>query len=438
MPRVLVVTYYWPPSGGPGVQRVLKFVKYLPAFGWNPVVLTVKNGEYPSLDPSLARDIPAECPVARTFAFEPGTLYRSLVGLRANEPIPVATLAQRDVSWRKRWANWIRLNLFLPDAKIGWIPSAVRAGKHLIRTAAPDLIFSSSPPQTVQLVADKLARASGLPWVADYRDPWTRIFHYATSHRTGWSRWYDRRLEERIVPAADERITVNMPCAHLLGPEQPRAAFRIIPNGFDEDDFDAVGDLEPYAKFTLTYAGNLSTQQNPRNLWTALAALIARRPDFAAALELRFLGVVAPAVRAALADRGLTNHSTFCGYVAHEEAIRTMRRSALLLLVIPAAEGSAAIVTGKIFEYMASRSYILGIGPRAGVAAEILRSTASGEMFAFEDDLAGEIEGLFERWRRGELAGGERIALAPYTRRRQTKMLAEIFDRVLAQRKGER
>ena len=223
MKKVLVVTYYWPPSGGPGVQRVLKFAKYLPAHGWEPIILTVKNGEYPSIDPSLAGDIPAGCSVHRSISFEPGGLYRPFVGLRSGEPIPVATLAVRDISWRQRWANWIRLNLFIPDAKIGWVPSALKAGRRIIRTTKPDLIFSSSPPQTVQLIAEKLARASGLPWVADYRDPWTRIFHYATSRRSAWARRYDRRLEERIVPAADERITVNQICADLLGPELPRA-----------------------------------------------------------------------------------------------------------------------------------------------------------------------------------------------------------------------
>jgi hypothetical protein len=158
MKKVLIITYYWPPAGGPGVQRVLKFAKYLPEFGWQPLVLTVKNGEYPAYDKSLKNDIPPECKVYTTKSIEPFKLYKKFTGMAENEAIPVATLTENKKNWKKRLAYWIRLNLFIPDAKIGWIPFAVKAGKKIIQEEKPDIILSSSPPPTVHLIAKKLAK----------------------------------------------------------------------------------------------------------------------------------------------------------------------------------------------------------------------------------------------------------------------------------------
>ena len=162
MKKVLIITYYWPPSGGPGVQRVLKFAKYLPQFGWQPIILTVKNGEYPAIDETLEKDIPPECIVYKTNSWEPTNLYKKFAVMKKDEKIPVAVLSENNVSWKKKIANWIRLNLFIPDAKIGWIPFAVRKGKEIIKEHQPDVIFSSSPPHSLQFIAKKLAKWSGL------------------------------------------------------------------------------------------------------------------------------------------------------------------------------------------------------------------------------------------------------------------------------------
>jgi hypothetical protein len=183
MKKVLIITYYWPPAGGPGVQRILKFAKYLPDFGWQPLVLTVSKGEYPALDKSLYKEIPQEAEVFKTKSFEPNLLYKKFVGLDQDASIPISVLSEEKSSLKKSLAHWIRINFFIPDAKIGWQPFAITEGKRIIENHQPDIIFSSSPPPTVHLIARRLKKYARLKWVADFRDPWTDIHYYENQNR---------------------------------------------------------------------------------------------------------------------------------------------------------------------------------------------------------------------------------------------------------------
>jgi glycosyltransferase involved in cell wall biosynthesis len=427
MNKVLVITYYWPPAGGPGVQRVLKFVKHLPEYGWEPCVLTVRDGEYPSLDPSLAAEVPDSCTVERTAALEPGPFYRRLAGMRASEPIPVSVLARPGGNWRQRLSDWIRLNLFVPDAKIGWVPYGVRAGRRVIARERPAVLLSSSPPATVHLIAHRLARASGLPWVADYRDPWTRIFHYTAVQRTAWAAGRDRRLERRTVAAADVRVTINPIVAEQLAGDEAPGWFRLVPNGYDEDDFPDDPGLTPYEHFTVCYAGNLTTQQNPARLWPALASLAATDRTFAGNFRFVHLGVMEPAIRRAIEEAGLLGSCDLRGYVPHAEAINAMRRSHVLLLVIPDAPGNEAIVTGKIFEYLAAGNFVLGVGPLQGAAAQILRECSAGIMRPHATNLDEVLGERYRSWQRDERWEMDKSAVSRYTRRRLTGELAAIL-----------
>ncbi len=438
MKKVLVVTYYWPPSGGPGVQRVLKFVKHLPRLGWKPIVLTVENGEYPALDPGLARDIPSECDVHRTIAWEPGALYRRFTGQTPRERIPVQAPSQEGGGWRRRVASWVRLNLFVPDAKVGWIPGAVRRGRQLIARERPDLIFSSSPPSTVQLIAHRLARAGGIPWVADYRDPWTRVFSYDRVDRARWARRRDERLEQRTVRAADLRIAVNQICAEQLGGDEASVPFRVLPNGFDEDDFPPDESLVPFERLTLAYAGNLTAMQNPVNLWRGVRILLDERPDLASRMRILLMGVIDRSVQGSLEAAGLEEIAEQPGYLSHEEVIRNLRRSHGLLLLIPRARGNEAIATGKIFEYLACRRPVLGVGPPKGVAAEILRTCNCGEMIDHTDPAEAPLRRLVAMWDRDERFVADEEAISRFARARQAERLAGWFDEITAGGRTER
>lgn len=432
MKKVLIITYYWPPAGGPGVQRVLKFAKYLPEFGWQPIILTVKKGEYPAIDETLADDIPENCKVYKTKSLEPNFLYKKFTGMDSDMSVPVAVLAEKDVNWKKKIANWIRLNLFIPDAKIGWIPFAVKQGKEIIKKEKPDIIFSSSPPPTVHLIAMKLAKWSGIKWVADFRDPWTKIYHYNRSKKNKYSLLLDKKFEQQVVNSADNLVTVSNNIPSLLRHDSKKN-FAIIPNGYDEDDFLGLNILEKFDKFTMAYAGKMNNQQNPRNLWIALKQLKESNSNFAENFQILFMGNIAPDVIKEIKKYKLDSYCKFTGHIEHKNMIENILKSDVLLLLIPDTQDNKGIVTGKIFEYMRAGNFILGIGPKNGDAAKILDDTKTGKMFEYEDmeGIKKEIKRVFENWQKGTRSEVNKEEIEKYSRRKLTHKLTEIFDSLI-------
>ncbi len=431
--KVLILTYYWPPAGGPGVQRVLKFAKYLPEFGWDPIILTVQNGEYPAIDESLSKDIPESCKVYKTKALEPNIFYRKFTGMKSDEKIPVANLAQKNVSWKKKLSNWVRLNLFIPDAKIGWIPYAVSRGKKIIEVEKPDIIFSSSPPPTVHLVAKKLAKWSGLKWVADFRDPWTDIYHYDGVERSAYALNKDLRLEKSVIAKATKTIVVSKHIGtYLLKDNFPNKSVEIITNGFDETDFKQPVQPEPDDSFTIAYAGKINNQQNPKNFWKAVSELKKENPTFASDFKLLLMGNITDDVYSSLKTNKLEDNIENKGYVSHPKMIENISKSQLLLLLIPNTSKNISIVPGKIFEYLATRKFIIGIGPKDGDSAEILNDADAGEMFEFTDfdSLKSRIAKQYQNWQDNKTEQLNESALNKYTRKELTSKLTQLFDRI--------
>jgi len=430
MKKVLIITYYWPPAGGPGVQRVLKFAKYLPEFGWQPIVLTVKNGEYPAIDNSLQDDIPSICKVYKTFSLEPNMFYKKFTGMAVDEKIPTALLAAESTNWKKRLANWIRLNLFIPDAKIGWIPFAVRKGKKIIKAERPDIIFSSSPPPTVHLIAHKLAKWSGIKWVADFRDPWTDIYHYNDVKRSAWSLNWDKDKEKEIVTTAGEIITVSQNVAELLNEKTTnQREIYIIPNGYDEADFIDLGEETTFDKFTIAYAGKINNQQNPSNLWKILGNMVRENPTFAANFRILLMGNITDEVITEIKQNNLEKELKNPGYVDHQTALKNLKESHILLLLIPNTGKNKGIITGKIFEYMAMEKFILGVGPKDGDAAETLAQTNTGRMFEFNEiqEVRNEMKRQYKNWQKGLTQKVSREEIMKYSRKELTKKLVKVF-----------
>ncbi|MBD3223796.1 MAG: glycosyltransferase, partial [Caldithrix sp.] len=270
MKNVLIISYYWPPAGGPGVQRVLKFARYLPEQGWRPIILTVSRGAFPAIDNSLTTEVPDDCVVYRTANPEPDQWYNRLTGARKDTALPVGVLAKDKQGWKQRLAFWLRLNLFIPDAKLGWKPFAVHAARKIIKNHRPSVIFSSSPPPTVHLIARKLSKRYHIPWIADFRDPWTNI-HYYQNRRSRLSQWIDRRLEQKVVRDSTKAITVSPPFARLIAGNQADS-MHIIPNGFDASDFD---DEAPQASaFRLVYVGGLNANRFYPQVFNTLHTLL--------------------------------------------------------------------------------------------------------------------------------------------------------------------
>ncbi len=430
--RVLFVTYYYPPSGGPGVQRSLKFTKYLPAFGWIPTVLTVRpeHASYPDLDPDLAEEIPPDVDVERTYAWDPYALYARVLKKRKEDVVSVGFLGEAQMNLRQRVARWIRANVFLPDARVGWVPFALRRGDDLLWRERYDAILTTGPPHSVHLVGMLLAYRHRLPWLTDFRDPWTEIDYYADLPMTTAARTLDAMMERLVLRRATAGTVVSEVMLRQLS-RSGDLPLKVIENGFDPADFEGVtGDI-PADEFVVSHIGNLNAARNPTALWKALARLDADASI--PKLFLSFVGNVEPAVLASAAQYGLEKRVRTMPYVPHSDAVKRMKSATMLLLSINRVKGAEGIVTGKVYEYVASGRPVLGIGPAAGDAARILRESGAGLLFEFDDvaGIATHLQKSYNAWANGRpLHGAEEATALRYSRREQTGALAGLLREI--------
>ncbi|MBC8384580.1 MAG: glycosyltransferase family 4 protein [Candidatus Cloacimonetes bacterium] len=431
MKKVLIITYYFPPSGGPAVQRIINFIKYLPEFGWNPLILTVKNGEFPAIDHTLR--IPDNCKVHKTFSLEPNFLYKKFTGLKRDDSIPVAVISNKNANWKKRLSNWIRLNIFIPDAKIGWLPFAVKKGKEIILSEKPDLIFSSAPPQTVHLIAQKLSEWSKIKWIADFRDPWTDIYHYDDVKRNSLSRIIERKMEKKVLENADRISVVSNDIIRLIREKiEDISKFELITNGFDEQELAGLEEIAKYDKFTMIYSGKMNEQQNPANLWKSLQNLINENSEFRDHFQLIIYGNIVPNLIEEIKKFIPEPNVKMYPYIPHKLLLKVLKKSHISLLLIPNTEKNRGIITGKLFDYLAVENFIIGLGPVGGDADEILHKTNCGKMFDYDDleSIRSEMIEQFENWRSGKILEIYRTEKQQYTRRQLTVKLADVFDKL--------
>ncbi|MEA2076554.1 MAG: glycosyltransferase [Candidatus Marinimicrobia bacterium] len=426
MKKVLIITYYWPPAGGPGVQRVLKFAKYLHEFGWMPLILSVQNGEYPALDSTFANEIPAGIKVYQTKTRNPITFYKKFTG-ENKESIPIGILAQKKLSFKKRIANFVRLNLVIPDAKIGWMPYAVKEGNKIINEHKPEMIFSSSPPPTVHLIAKKLSRHNNIKWVADLRDPWSQIYYYK-NNRSGIAARIDASLERKTLASADAVTTVSKHFKELIISEKRKTT--IIPNGFDKSDF-GEGNFQKTKneRFTIAYVGGLNENRFYPLFFQGLKNFALQNNIKKEKILLILAGQIQTEylekIRNILEDSVAVDYN---GYITHPEAIHIMSRSDLLVLFMEKASNYSGHIPGKVFEYLITGNYILGIGSKNSDVGKILTERDSGIILDQEDDLSGTFFKLYNTWKSGNLSGADPRTLKEYSRRNLTKQLSELFD----------
>jgi len=378
MKKVLVVTYYWPPAGGPGVQRVLKFCKYFPEFGWDPVILTVQNGEYPNLDFTLLQES-VKMNVYKTFSLNPFLLYK-IISRKKN--VPTFALDYDSEKGFSKISQWIRLNCFIPDARKGWVPFAVRMGKKILNQENIDLIFSSGPPHSLHFIAKNLKKQYNIPWIADFRDPWTELFHLEGHNRLKFIQKNDRKKEKRIISSADIITTVSSNLHDLFIQKQKNKRVKIITNGYDETDFTGISKKDiNNNKIVISYIGGMSKSQIPESFFKAILKLKKENIN----ILLRFSGNIHPDAISIIENLGISNQVKYDGYVSHKDAIQAMVESKFLLLVIPNTTNNNGIVTGKIFEYIRSYTPIICIAPHDSDAANIIRDTKSGQIFDYHD-----------------------------------------------------
>ncbi|MBN1388612.1 MAG: glycosyltransferase family 4 protein [Bacteroidales bacterium] len=381
--KILIITYYWPPCGGAGVQRWLKFTKYLPDFGWEPFVLTVDPAyaQYPAIDESLEKDINPALKVYKTKAVNYFILGKSLTSQRK-----ITSGSVIDNNIKSRIARFIRGNFFIPDPRKGWNRYAVRKASELIREEAINYVVTTSPPHSTQLIGLKLKSLfPGIKWICDLRDPWTEIYYYSKFYGTWPARMHDKKLEKRVLEKSDIVITVGQGLADLftLKLQSNGKKITVISNGYDEQDFRLLR-KKPPGKFTITYVGALSDQYPVTTLIKSFQELIDKGIEF----NFRFIGTCPPGIKKKIASVLPDDAFYYLSYRSHREALTAMITSSVLVLLLPYHEENRMIITGKIFEYLRSEIPILAIGPEDGDAANIIVECGAGKIFD-ENDIKG-------------------------------------------------
>ncbi len=438
MKRVLIISYYWPPTGGSGVQRWVKFAKYLPQEGWQPVVYTPENPEQLATDPTLEKDIPAEAEIIKTHIFEPYTLYKKFLKSsgHSKEAVEVNPVNAQNKSFVQKAAMWVRGNFFRPDPRCLWIRPSVKYLKKYLAEHPVDLIVSTGPPQSMHIIGMKLARETGLPWIADFRDPWTKIFYFKHLSMTRATEKWHHKMEKKVLDSATAVVAVS-PLVQQEFQAMTKTPVELITNGFDECDFEDadsrnknVGGSDP--DFTITHTGLFAADGNPTTLWEVLSEKCAVDGAFKNLLKIKLIGKTDTQILEAIEAAGLSGNLLNLGYQPHSKAIEEQRKASLLILPLRKEPEYKAVLPGKLFEYLASRRPILGIGQPDGAMAMILGQTGTGEVIDWndKDSLSTYIDSCWRKHREGGLTT-EGADLSRFTRRNLTRQMAQIFDKTI-------
>lgn len=428
MKRVLIITYYWPPSGGSGVQRWLKMSKYLPENGWQPVIYTAEDAEYPVEDQSLMNDVAPEAEVIRRPIVEPYTFYKKFLGIKKGEKVKAGFIndGAKKTGWKENLSVWLRGNLFIPDARCWWIRPSVRFLKRYLKEHPVDAIISTGPPHSMHLIAKELHKKFNIPWVADFRDPWTDIDFYKDLKLTRRSDRKHHRLERQVLSEATRVVTVGWDCAKGLENHGANNV-AVITNGYDFFDISN----ENYQKtsiLTMSHIGIIGANRNPEMFWEAISEL-----DIP--MKIRLIGQIDNSVIESIKRHNIVNYVEIIPYIPHNQVIEEQQKSDVLLLFVNNTPNAKGILTGKLFEYIASGRPILSIGPENGDSARILNETQSGVTVDFNDKekMKSVIRDLVKKYNDNQLITRHNEMVEKYSRRNLTKDFVKLLNETLKQ-----
>ncbi|MCQ0112199.1 Glycosyltransferase involved in cell wall bisynthesis [Zhouia amylolytica] len=426
MKKVLIITYYWPPAGGPGVQRWLKFVKYLRSFDIDPIVYIPENPNYPVKDPAFLKEVPEDITIIKQPIFEPYGVA-SVFSKKKTNQISKGVISSGSQSFIEKMMLWIRGNLFIPDARKFWINPSVTYLSRYLEENNIDTIITTGPPHSLHLIGLKLKRQSGIKWIADFRDPWTTIGYHKELKLTKNAAERHKELEHQVLNTADQ-ITVTSYTTKKEFEELTAQPIEVITNGYDVSYFESV---TPDEGFTLAHIGSLLSGRNPLVLWEVLSELKKESESFAKDLKINLVGVVSDVVVQSLKDYGLEASLSLQAYVTHDEALKMQRASQLLLLIEIDAKETQCIIPGKLFEYMAAERPILAIGPDQWDAAKIVRETNTGKTFVYDDKtrLKTAILEYYQAYKKASLKVHP-IGLQKYSRKALTEHLSNVIKQL--------
>jgi hypothetical protein len=422
--KVLIVCYYWPPAGGPGVQRWLKFVKYLPEYGIEPIVYIPKNPEYPIIDNELLKEVPKHLQILKRPIREPYK-WASMLSRKQTKNISSGIVpSEKKQTLLQKALLYIRGNYFVPDARVGWVKPSVKFLNKFIQEEEIETVITTGPPHSMHLIGLGLKEQlkTSLKWIADFRDPWTTIGYHSKLRMTVKTANRHKHLERIVLDSAD-KILVTSPTTKAEFQELTKSSIDVITNGFDVKENDQ---LSATRHFTIAHIGSLLSDRNPQVLWKVLSEITKRNSAFKTALKLAIVGRVSEEVIDSIRAFGLEDNLYLEGYIAHKDAIEMQRASNVLLLIEIDSQKTKSIIPGKLFEYLAARRPILAIGPEGSDIADIVHKTKSGSFHTYnaEDELQKTILTLFEHYQNKTeaLINGD---ISAYHRKSLTKQLAQ-------------
>ena len=430
MKRVLIITYYWPPSGGSGVQRWLQMTSFMKEFGWQPIVYFPKNANYQVIDESLKAEISPDLEQLSKKIVDPANFYSKIVGKKHQIGAGMSSVKAKK-SIIQRFALWIRGNVFIPDSRKFWVKSSARFLHKYYKKNAFDAIISTGPPHSMHLIAMKLADVTGLPWIADFRDPWTNIDFFKDVNPGKRAVRKHKRLENEVLQKADQVIAVGNTLAQELL-ELGAKECKVITNGFDPRKFKNLEILPERDSFIISHIGLMSAARNPELLWEALAKLKKENEIFSMKLKICFAGKVDGFVVDAIKKAGLEDSLELFGNISHYDALNLQKKSAVLLLFINDAPNAKGILTGKVFEYLAANRPILAVGPEDGDVASIIEEASSGIMFARhrKTEIEDYLISLFKNFEKNKEFSNNREYVNKFSRREQTAQVSAILNSI--------
>lgn len=424
MKRALIVTYYWPPAGGPGVQRWLKFVKYFREFGVEPIVYIPENPSYPLVDENFANEVPSDIEILKHPIKEPYR-FASAFSKKKTKQMSSGIIPKKKTSAMEKLMLYVRGNFFIPDARVGWVKPSVKFLSEYISENPVDVLITTGPPHSLHLIGMQLKKELGIKWIADFRDPWTTIHYHKSLRLNKASERKHKELEASVLNTADT-IVVTSPTTKREFEVITKTPIKVITNGFDTTEEMAV---TADAKFSISHIGSLLSERNPEVLWKTLRKISEQNPSFKNDLQLKFAGAVSEEIKKSLQNKGLLKNSDFAGYVSHSEALKLQQQSQLLLLVEIDSAETKAIIPGKLFEYLAARRPIIALGPKGSDIKGIVEETQAGTFFNYSEEevLESEILRYYEEFKKGSLSISSQ-GIEKYSRPELTRQMAYVIQ----------
>ena len=427
MKRVLIITYYWPPAGGPGVQRWLKFVTYLKEFGIDPIVYIPDNPHYPILDKELLKEVPNGIEIIKHPIKEPYR-FAKIISRGRTQKISSGIITKKNPSLMESFMLWIRGNFYIPDARIGWKkPSVKFLTKYLVNNPV-DLMITTGPPHSLHLIGLELKRSLNIKWITDFRDPWTDIHYHKALKLNSSSKRKHKDLENQVLNDADGVVVTSLGTKRVFE-KITKTSIDVITNGFDlSEKITPVQDTH----FSLVHVGSLLSKRNPLNLWKVLSEICSNNEVFKRDLKIKLVGSVSEDVIKSIDQFGLKDHCELTGYVSHQESLQYQHNAQLLLLVEMNAPETSMIIPGKLFEYIASNRPIIAIGPKNSDIEAIIDETGSGIYLNYPEEelLKNHILECYMKFKEGMLFVHSKD-ISKYSRRELTKKMVVTINKLI-------